>query len=135
MQDGGFAFVEPYMAGDDFVKYNDNNGHVLDQDPVMQAFSHFSWQHSRGTLLVCDLQVRTCLPNVPIFWLHGVNATAPHPRAPVRGLQRTCACAKCQGGRHGIRGGGQGSEGARGAHSRKWTEHGLVRTSRDGGIY
>jgi hypothetical protein len=67
LQDGEFAFVEPYMAGDDFVKYNDNNGQVLDQDPVMQAFSHFSWQHSRGTLLVCDLQVRALVLLMCLF--------------------------------------------------------------------
>ena len=48
-----------------------------------------------------------------------------HPRAmlihdewngvrTVRVLHRTCACAECrQGGRHGIRGGGRGSEGAK----------------------
>eukprot|EP00802_Teleaulax_amphioxeia_P008683 Tamp_08692.p1 GENE.Tamp_08692~~Tamp_08692.p1 ORF type:complete len:352 (+),score=39.24 Tamp_08692:820-1875(+) len=56
IDDGEFALVEPYMAGDDFVKYNDNNGEVLDQDPVMQAFSHFSWQNSGGSMLICDLQ-------------------------------------------------------------------------------
>ena len=59
IDDGEFALVEPYMAGDDFVKYNDNNGGVLYQDPVMQAFSHFSWQNSGGQLLICDLQVRS----------------------------------------------------------------------------
>lgn len=69
MEHGEFALVEPYMAGDDFVKYNDNSGGVLDQEPVMQAFSHFSWQNSGGTLLICDLQVLStvfrCVPGPP----------------------------------------------------------------------
>ena len=41
----------------DLHKYNDNNGDVFDaQDPIPQAFSHFSWEMSEGKILICDLQ-------------------------------------------------------------------------------
>lgn len=28
----------------------------MDDDPVPQAFSHFSWQASNGMFLICDIQ-------------------------------------------------------------------------------
>jgi hypothetical protein len=55
-QDGVFGGVEPFVEGE-FVKYNDNNGEVFEPGlPEAQAFSHFSWQSSKGMFLICDIQ-------------------------------------------------------------------------------
>lgn len=55
--------IEPFLAGK-FVKYNSNAGYAnkeahLTHDPsnqAAQAFSHFTFERSRGRFLVCDLQ-------------------------------------------------------------------------------
>jgi len=53
--------LEPFLAGT-YVKYNGNAGYVggrPDDDPIhqaAQAFSHFTFERSRGQFLVCDLQ-------------------------------------------------------------------------------
>eukprot|EP00947_MAST-08B_sp_MAST-8B-sp1_P002302 g2302.t1 len=46
--------VEPKISGQ-FVKFNSNSGHS-NGDSLMQALSHFSYHHSKGKLLLCDLQ-------------------------------------------------------------------------------
>ncbi|KAK3398806.1 hypothetical protein B0T20DRAFT_218297 [Sordaria brevicollis] len=57
----GFMPIEPYLDGN-FVKYNNNAGYVnedLGTNPshlAAQAFSHFTYERSRGRFLVCDLQ-------------------------------------------------------------------------------
>jgi len=51
--------LEPYMDGT-YVKYNSNSGYVSDEDSpankAAQAFSHYTFERSRGRLLACDLQ-------------------------------------------------------------------------------
>lgn len=53
--------LEPFMSGD-YVKYNSNSGYVNDENancPInlaAQAFSHFTFERSRGKFLVCDVQ-------------------------------------------------------------------------------
>lgn len=54
--------MEPYLRGT-YVKYNSNAGYVNDDIPAgdpfnqaAQAFSHFTFERSRGRFLVCDLQ-------------------------------------------------------------------------------
>jgi hypothetical protein len=52
--------LEPFLEGD-YVKYNGNAGYVEDRpdDPAnraAQAFSHFTFERSKGQFLVCDLQ-------------------------------------------------------------------------------
>jgi hypothetical protein len=51
--------VENYIEGN-YVKYNNNAGwiaqNVTDQTLIAQAFSHYSWQITRGYLMVVDLQ-------------------------------------------------------------------------------
>ncbi|RYP90315.1 hypothetical protein DL770_003538 [Monosporascus sp. CRB-9-2] len=52
--------LEPFLEGT-YVKYNGNAGYVEDRpdDPVnraCQAFSHFTFERSKGQFLVCDLQ-------------------------------------------------------------------------------
>jgi hypothetical protein len=38
------------------MKHNDNDGNITSKDPVPQAFSHFSFVASGGSVLVCDIQ-------------------------------------------------------------------------------
>eukprot|EP00656_Telonema_subtile_P019156 TRINITY_DN20435_c0_g1_i2.p1 TRINITY_DN20435_c0_g1~~TRINITY_DN20435_c0_g1_i2.p1 ORF type:complete len:481 (+),score=111.22 TRINITY_DN20435_c0_g1_i2:71-1513(+) len=47
--------VEPLMEGR-FFKHNDNAGRVKSDRHTPQAFSHFSWEASNHSLLVCDIQ-------------------------------------------------------------------------------
>ena len=63
---GEFISLEPYIGGAHvsgaYVKYNGNNSYfnrVIPDDKVniaAQAFFHFTFERSLGTLLVCDLQ-------------------------------------------------------------------------------
>ena len=46
--------VEPMLEGE-FLKFNSNSGYISGSD-FMQALSHFSYNHSRGQFLLCDLQ-------------------------------------------------------------------------------
>ncbi len=53
------VLVEPFIR--DFCKYTSNNGYINRkhkhvQRLVLEAFSHFTYHLSSGTLLVCDLQ-------------------------------------------------------------------------------
>ena len=47
--------AEPYLQGN-YVKHNDNDGHVETTQEVPQAFSHFTWEFSNQAILVCDIQ-------------------------------------------------------------------------------
>lgn len=47
--------AEKMMHGP-FVKHNNNNGAVLSSRMTPQAFSHFTYEESKGKLLVCDIQ-------------------------------------------------------------------------------
>jgi len=47
--------IEPILEGK-FVKHNDNDGNVSSKEEVPQAFSHFSFHVSGGSVLVCDIQ-------------------------------------------------------------------------------
>ncbi|KAJ1408915.1 kinase-like domain-containing protein [Ochromonadaceae sp. CCMP2298] len=50
-----FAY-EPYIPGE-YKKYNNNNGWINPEfGDTAQAFSHFTWQHTGGNLIVVDLQ-------------------------------------------------------------------------------
>lgn len=55
-----YMSLEPFIEGT-YVKYNNNSGYVNSDNndrfnKVAQAFSHFTFERSRGRLLVCDLQ-------------------------------------------------------------------------------
>ena len=39
-----------------FIKHNDNDGNISTTDDVPQAFSHFTFHVSGGSVLVCDIQ-------------------------------------------------------------------------------
>lgn len=53
--------LEPFIEGS-YIKYNGNSGYVNESSPddrfnqAAQAFSHFTFERSRGQFLVCDLQ-------------------------------------------------------------------------------
>jgi len=47
--------TEPYLRGD-YLKHNDNSGHVDTKQLVPQAFSHFTYEASNQTLIVVDIQ-------------------------------------------------------------------------------
>lgn len=54
-----WVMVEDYLEGD-FQKYISNSGWVkprcVKEYMSMPAFAHWSWVHTRGSLMVCDLQ-------------------------------------------------------------------------------
>lgn len=49
------VFVEPLIEGK-YSKFNSNSGWVNEGYHMMQALSHFSYHHSKGRYLLCDLQ-------------------------------------------------------------------------------
>jgi hypothetical protein len=52
-----FVACEGYLEGGEFIKHNGNDGFVADQSRATpQAFSHFTYHHTKGALLVCDMQ-------------------------------------------------------------------------------
>jgi len=53
--DGILYNSEPYLRGD-YLKHNDNSGHVDTEETVPQAFSHFTYEASNQTLIVVDIQ-------------------------------------------------------------------------------
>ncbi|EAA32866.1 kinase-like protein [Neurospora crassa] len=68
--------IEPYI-GVDYVKYNTNAGWVNDfQDPsneAAQAFSHFTFERSRGAFLASDLQGVNGLLTDPVIHTRDEN--------------------------------------------------------------
>lgn len=49
-----YSLVEPLIEGE-YMKFNSNTGHADGHD-LMQALSHFSYHHTDGKFLLCDLQ-------------------------------------------------------------------------------
>eukprot|EP00929_Paragymnodinium_shiwhaense_P092010 TRINITY_DN51887_c0_g1_i1.p1 TRINITY_DN51887_c0_g1~~TRINITY_DN51887_c0_g1_i1.p1 ORF type:complete len:489 (-),score=83.18 TRINITY_DN51887_c0_g1_i1:253-1719(-) len=49
------VMVEPMIVGT-FHKFNSNSGYTDTSHAMMQALSHFSFHHTRGECLLCDLQ-------------------------------------------------------------------------------
>ena len=54
---GEWCLIEDYLPGD-WTKWSSNAGYVNREvtAPAMRAFSHWSWAHTKGEALVCDLQ-------------------------------------------------------------------------------
>lgn len=52
---GQKTLVEPMIAGE-YFKFNSNTGYAAPDADAMQALSHFSYHHSQGKTLLCDLQ-------------------------------------------------------------------------------
>ena len=57
--DGAFTgpriLVEPFIQGE-YMKFNSNLGWADGRYEVIQALSHFTYHHSKGKYLLCDLQ-------------------------------------------------------------------------------
>ena len=47
--------VEDYLPGN-FTKWCKNNGYISSASELMPAFMHWSWVHSRGEVMIADLQ-------------------------------------------------------------------------------
>lgn len=52
---GQKVLVEPMIKGE-YFKFNSNTGYAMPDSDTMQALSHFSYHHSNGKYVVCDLQ-------------------------------------------------------------------------------
>ena len=50
-----YASVEDYIDGE-WQKFNSNTGWTQDTESPLNAFSHWTYHHSKGEHLVCDLQ-------------------------------------------------------------------------------
>jgi len=53
-EQGVYALLEAFLPGE-FQKFNDNMGRVMGGS-LAQAFSHFTWEASKHTELMCDVQ-------------------------------------------------------------------------------
>ena len=49
------CLVEPMILGE-YEKFNSNSGWVSDQSALTEVLSHFSYHHTGGQFLLCDLQ-------------------------------------------------------------------------------
>jgi hypothetical protein len=54
--DAGDEFLLEREIRGSFEKFNSNSGWSSGRDPILEAFSHWSWVNSGGEKLVCDLQ-------------------------------------------------------------------------------
>lgn len=69
--DVDYLSLEPCIPGE-YVKYNGNTGYIKKDVPedgfnkAAQAFSHFTFERSRGEMLVCDLQGSGCVLTDPV---------------------------------------------------------------------
>lgn len=48
------VLAEPYINSAQFTKFNSNSGRET-ADDVCRALSHFSYTHTNGEILLCDL--------------------------------------------------------------------------------
>eukprot|EP00802_Teleaulax_amphioxeia_P010616 Tamp_10644.p1 GENE.Tamp_10644~~Tamp_10644.p1 ORF type:complete len:407 (-),score=71.71 Tamp_10644:509-1729(-) len=63
--------VEPMMRGE-YIKHNDNDGHVETYEQLPQTFSHFTWEASKHNLVVVDIQgVGDCYTDPQIHSIEG----------------------------------------------------------------
>jgi len=84
----------PLIGAEEFIegvfqKHNNNVGGVVagggaEERATPNAFSHFTWEASNHSLLVCDIQVER--PPFPLYlymyiplYLHGVHYERPFP--------------------------------------------------------
>lgn len=50
-----YIIVEDYLPGK-YTKWCSNYGHISPGSELMQAFMHWSWVHSKGEIMIADLQ-------------------------------------------------------------------------------
>ncbi|CAG8819338.1 17537_t:CDS:1, partial [Racocetra persica] len=51
-----YYILEEQLCGAEFKRFNTNSGIITLSRPVLEAFSHFTYEHTKGYLVVCDLQ-------------------------------------------------------------------------------
>ena len=87
--------MEKYVEGE-YVKYNDNWAWCDDKRNTPQAFSHYTWEASRNTLLVCDLQgVGDCWTDPQIHTIDGRGFGKGN--AGLQGIRQFLSKHKCNG--------------------------------------
>jgi hypothetical protein len=55
INEGEYIMIEKYLNGD-YTKWNSNNGWFGNSSISVQAFCHWTYDHSGGNLLMCDAQ-------------------------------------------------------------------------------
>ena len=55
IEEGTSFLLEREIRGD-FEKFSSNSGWCSGVDPILEAFSHWTWCHTQERELVCDLQ-------------------------------------------------------------------------------
>ena len=50
-----YVLVEDFISGN-FTKFCNNYGYISSESELMPAFMHWSWVHSKGQMMVADLQ-------------------------------------------------------------------------------
>jgi hypothetical protein len=48
--------IEPKLQGAEYKRFNANTGVITELRPALEAFVHFTYQYTKGYLVVCDLQ-------------------------------------------------------------------------------
>jgi hypothetical protein len=51
-----YYFIEPKLQNENFKRFNTNTGVIVEFRPVLEAFAHFTYEYTKGYLVVCDLQ-------------------------------------------------------------------------------
>ncbi|CAG8541776.1 21521_t:CDS:2 [Cetraspora pellucida] len=51
-----YYILEEELCGAEFKRFNTNSGIITLSRPTLEAFSHFTYEHTKGYLVVCDLQ-------------------------------------------------------------------------------
>lgn len=92
---GQWFAIEECITGD-FRKFNNNNGDEIVPtnllEETMLAFSHWTYEYTRGELLVLDLQ-GLCLAQItPLFDLNNLSKCYNTSRSLIFLLNRVCLC-------------------------------------------
>ena len=48
--------MEPKLQNTEYKRFNANTGVITELRPTLEAFVHFTYEYTKGYLVVCDLQ-------------------------------------------------------------------------------
>ncbi|RHZ61857.1 hypothetical protein Glove_345g11 [Diversispora epigaea] len=51
-----YYVTEPELLNAEFKRFNSNSGVIVEFRPTLEAFAHFTYVHTKGYLMICDLQ-------------------------------------------------------------------------------
>ena len=51
-----YFIVEPKLQNAEYKRFNTNTGVITEFRPTLEAFAHFTYEYTKGYLVVCDLQ-------------------------------------------------------------------------------